>query len=72
MGHPRTVSTPVTSTKVCEECSVERPTAAFLPTSGTPDGLTRRCRACVIGGWRREEERRASRLASRESARPTR
>ena len=49
--------------KACSECRETKPAADFLPSSASPDGLTARCKRCVLDGWRVERERRAGRVA---------
>lgn len=50
------------TSKTCTSCSTEQPASAFFPSPTSPDGLTIRCRTCVLGGWQREQQRRAERV----------
>lgn len=51
--------------KRCVACDVAKPHTAFLPSKYQPDGLTPRCRQCVlIASARMREERENLRLAS--------
>ena len=49
-------------TKTCLSCSSEQPASAFFPSAASPDGLTLRCRTCVLSDWQRERQRREARL----------
>ena len=51
--------------KTCASCNAERPTAQFLPTRISDDGLTDSCRACDYGHteWDWRERGRRVRLA---------
>lgn len=60
----------VTGSKFCHQCRHVKPAAAFFPSAYEPDGLTRRCRCCVllssnVDRDRREQRRAASRASRR-------
>lgn len=58
------------SAKTCCQCETRRPAADFLPSPLSDDGLTKRCRHCVLANAARDRAEREARRSAAESRRP--
>lgn len=57
-------------TKTCCQCATCRPAADFLPCSQSDDGLTKRCRPCVLANAAQDRAEREARQAARAAEAP--
>lgn len=60
------------SGKFCHQCRSVKPAAAFFPPSYEADGLTQRCRCCVLLSAKEDRDRREKRRVTSRRAKPKR
>lgn len=61
---------PLPSAKTCCQCEASRPASDFLPCPQSDDGLTKRCRPCVLANAARDRAAREARQAARAAEAP--